>query len=213
MSSVAEVHPEAYVRNGRGLLALQAVLCGRGGRGSIHVVCLVGPTGSGKSKFVWDHFPADDIYTLIEPNGPSVWFDGYVNQAVLLMDDFNGQRTIPGIQVLLKLLDRYPMTLQVKGGTTQKHWTMVYITSNLDVGQWYPSANDVHIEALRRRISSSFTFPQDIDAAEQDCHDGLTQVLDQDGREVALEEPNYEAETREEVDSMQRLIDEIVIDE
>lgn len=116
----------------------------------IQVEVIVGPPGSGKTRSVFEVEP--DLYTVPEPNNGSLWFDGYTGQEAVLFDDFYGQIKY---HYLLRLLDRYPLQVAVKGGFTQWKPRRVYITSNKDVHQWY---NRPEYEALKRRIKNIHIF-------------------------------------------------------
>jgi len=109
------------------------------------VVVLVGDPGTGKTKQV--HELESDLYTVPEPTS-TVWFDGYKGQEAVLFDDFNGNIRY---HLMLQLLDRYPMTVNVKGGFTNWCPKRIYITSNKEMYDWYPNMN---IGALKRRISN-----------------------------------------------------------
>lgn len=55
--------------------------------------------------------------------------------------------------MLLNVLDSKPFKCQIKGGHTWAQWEKVYITSNKNYNEWYPSKNEgEEIEPLKRRI-------------------------------------------------------------
>lgn len=108
----------------------------------------VGPTGTGKTRTVYSRDPNVFVLSMPDRRGDMVWWDGYVRQKGILLDDYEGE--IPYRQ-LLRILDGYPMQLQVKGSFVTKNWSHVYITSNLPVEDWYPARND--ISHLKRRIN------------------------------------------------------------
>jgi hypothetical protein len=110
----------------------------------VHV--LWGDTGVGKTRYVFDRFDWEDIYVY----SGGKWFDGYVGQSVALFDDFTGSEFKLGF--FLRLLDRYPMRVEIKGGFVQWNPSKIFITSNKPVGEWYPNAFQKHREALDRRI-------------------------------------------------------------
>lgn len=111
-----------------------------------------GDAGSGKTRFAYDNFAT--VYPLPQPNHGSgaIWFDGYHGQECILIDDFYGW--LP-LSFMLKLLDRYPMQLQVKGGSTQflASTTTIIITSNVNWEQWYEWKSDELKAAFKRRIT------------------------------------------------------------
>lgn len=103
---------------------------------------LIGESGTGKSKWAYDHYP--DLYS--KPDGK--WYDGYKGQKTLLLDDFYGD--IP-YATLLKVLDRYPLLVEVKGGSTYAQWDTIIITSNYPADRWYTAGLT---PALERRLKN-----------------------------------------------------------
>lgn len=122
------------------------------------VIIVVGPAGTGKTRFIYEKHGYDNVYPLINAQ-KDIWFDGYEGQKVLLIDDFYGWIKW---SFLLKLLDGHPCRLNVKGGTRWKTWTHVYITSNKHPKYWYPNKcpNGVIPNELLRRISSVLYFAE-----------------------------------------------------
>lgn len=114
-----------------------------------------GPTGTGKTRRVYQEAGDEPIY--VHPGG--MWFDGYEGQEIVLFDDFGGSEF--KLTYLLKLLDRYPMSVPVKGGFVNFAPKKVYITSNHASEWWYPNAFTRHQEALQRRITSETEIKQD----------------------------------------------------
>lgn len=104
-----------------------------------------GKPGVGKTRRAYDE--CDDLYVLSLGDGQTLWWDGYRGQKGILLDDFDGQAI--QFRFLLRLLDGYPMSLPVKGSFTYKAWSHVYITSNVEPQQWYPSQDYAPLE---RRI-------------------------------------------------------------
>jgi len=146
---VAEQFPDVYVRNYRGLASLQQYHRKPAQR-KVEVFVLAGETGTGKSRWAYHHY-GDKLYTVPEPS-TQYWFDGYIDQPVVLFDDYDGAAKITQ---LLKWLDTYPVDLPVKGSFAAAAWTTVIITSNLTVDEWYPHAKPIHLQALKRRITRS----------------------------------------------------------
>lgn len=113
---------------------------------------LYGKTGTGKTKYVYDKFPTNEIYS--HPGG--MWFDGYHGQEICIFDDFGGSEF--KLTYLLKLLDRYPMKVPVKGSFVNWCPKEIYITSNHHPTEWYPNAKEEHVKALMRRIDELEEF-------------------------------------------------------
>lgn len=105
-----------------------------------------GKTGTGKTRFVMDQVMDSDFWSP----GDYKWFDGYCGQPIVIIDDFRGEYQL---QMLLKLLDRYPMSVPVKGGFTKWAPKKVYITSNIHPDSWYPLADRYSIAAMFRRFT------------------------------------------------------------
>lgn len=111
-----------------------------------------GPTGTGKTRRCYhetggDHFVVD----IPAKAGNAAWFDGYDNHAKVLLDDYGGEYSI---HFFKRLLDRYPMNCQVKGGYRRWAPTTIYITSNNHPQHWYPEARQVDLDAILRRITN-----------------------------------------------------------
>lgn len=116
------------------------------------VEVIVGEPGTGKTRYVYDKEP--DLFVMPETQNSNVWFDGYQGQEAVLFDDFYG-----GIKYssILRLLDRYPLKVPVKGGFVQWKPKRIYITSNQHPDKWYKIKD---IKALKRRISKISNFEE-----------------------------------------------------
>lgn len=109
----------------------------------VHV--LIGDPGTGKTRQVWEKIKDKDYY-IKEPSNK--WWDGYDGQEIILIDDYIGQFDFT---YLLRLLDRYPMQLEIKGGSRQMLGKTIYITSNVKPENWYRQCDT---RALLRRFTS-----------------------------------------------------------
>lgn len=109
-----------------------------------------GATGTGKTRKVYDE--NTDVWVHAEGS----WFDGYEGNENVLFDDFHGG--VFKLPYLLKLLDRYPMRVPIKGGFVQWKPKKVFITSNIDPAMWFMSANKEHVLALNRRFTEVLEF-------------------------------------------------------
>lgn len=121
----------------------------------VHVI--YGPTGTNKSRRVWEQYDYDtDKLFKLSPDmcvGSTTWYDGYAGHEAVLIEEFR-----PGhmkYNTLLDITDGYPTQVQIKGGTV--HWSpkKIYITSPMRPEEWYPNlAADDKIDQLMRRITS-----------------------------------------------------------
>lgn len=106
-----------------------------------------GPTGTGKSFSCYSAYPS--AFWLSANN----WWDGYSGERVIVLDDFNGW--LP-FHFLLRLLDRYPFTVETKGATRIFEATRIILTSNFLPHQLYRKIPN--IDALIRRIHNYVFF-------------------------------------------------------
>jgi len=105
-----------------------------------------GRTGTGKSKRAWE-----EGTTQAFPKDPRTKFwDGYRGQCHVVIDEFRGDIDISH---LLRWLDRYPVIVEVKGGSVILRAERIWITSNLDPRKWYPTLDPETLQALLRRLN------------------------------------------------------------
>lgn len=107
-----------------------------------------GRTGTGKTRAVYQFIDKSSIY--MHPGDH--WFDGYNGQPVALFDDYNGSEF--KLSYLLKLLDRYPFKVPIKGAYVNWIPKHIFITSNKSPDDWYPNAHEEQRRALLRRITT-----------------------------------------------------------
>lgn len=116
----------------------------------VKVLYFFGAPGTGKTRLAVsfpDYFKVDDFRNL--------WFDGYVSQDLLILDDFYS--SLP-YSFVLKLLDVYKLRLNVKGSFTYARWTKIIITSNVTIDDQYKGVPDR--SAFLRRVHKIVSFPQ-----------------------------------------------------
>lgn len=116
------------------------------------VYVLWGEAGAGKTKLANTTFLDYECYSLNIERDRSLWFDGYVGQPVVIIDEFEGPKQID-LTYLLRLLDGYPMRVQTKGGFTCWCPSIVVITSNYRSSEWYTNESPYRLLALERRIT------------------------------------------------------------
>lgn len=128
---------------------------------------------SGKTRYVYDNHPHNDIFKLKIQNG-RMWWDGYYAQKTILLDDFYGDIKL---EFLLDILDGYPKNYEVKGGHVIPNYNTVYFTSNKNPAFWYGTKIPA---SLKRRITTITEVP-----FIKDCHEvleGNTNCLEPDQR-------------------------------
>lgn len=100
-------------------------------RPELRVITIIGPTGIGKSWSIQSLFP-EGVCKWINGNS-GCWFSD-VDKEVCLFDEFAGQIAI---ERFLKLIDPYPMQIEVKGGMRPCYWKTIFICSNVTPTCWY----------------------------------------------------------------------------
>jgi len=116
-----------------------------------------GPTGTGKSRRAqWlanqESAKLGQVpYWLMKPGGGgTVWWSGYDGHAVVVIDEFYGWITY---DMFLRLLDRYPMRGETKGGSVNLIPKVIIVTSNHAPETWYSKLPDT--SALSRRLAGA----------------------------------------------------------
>lgn len=109
-----------------------------------------GETGTGKTKSVYDEFESDEIYS----STTFKWWNGYYQQKCILIDDM--RKDYAKFHQLLRLLDRYPIQVQTKGGHAQINSPVIIITSAYHPKDLYDTRED--IQQLLRRITTIKQF-------------------------------------------------------
>jgi len=146
MKELADANPVAVIQYGAGIQRLLTLYeKPRDFKEPKICVCYYGPTHCGKS---WTAFTeAPDAYVW-DP-GMEKWFDGYSGQKNVIMEEFRGQ--LP-MGFILRLLDRYPMRVQVKGGSAQFQADKIILTSPKHPKDWYQDNGDDKIAQLLDRF-------------------------------------------------------------
>lgn len=109
-------------------------------------ILLTGSTGLGKSKIA--NLIGQFVGTAYWSEPTLTWFDGYDQEALMIIDEFRGTRP----DILLRLIDRYPFKLPYKGGFTEMGSSFVILTSNLTLEEAFPILDVKTRQALNRRI-------------------------------------------------------------
>jgi len=151
LTQVANDHFASFVRYGRSFRQYQ-LLKAEVRQWETEIYVYWGDTGTGKTRKVHDEHDKKDIYH--HPGG--MWFDGYEGHDVVLFDDYSGS-CMP-LPYLLKICDRYPMQVPVKGGFVNWKPKKIFFTSNLNPNDWYGGAHPQHQAALRRRFTKVIHF-------------------------------------------------------
>lgn len=106
------------------------------------IIVYWGPTGTGKSRRAFDHVISEGVSYYVKEQGK--WWDYYDGQHTVIWDEFYGSHYT--LSALLRLLDRYPCSVENKGGTLQIASTTkrFIFTSNQHPKDWYSKIQDTH---------------------------------------------------------------------
>jgi len=153
MKRVSEDHFAEFVKYERGLRSYKRL---QAPRRDWPMEChlFLGPSGTGKTRTVRERYP--DAYW--KPKGP--WWDQYDGEEVVVIDEMYGH-SFPYSE-LLQLLDRYPHSVQCKGGTIEFTSKVIVMTSNQDPEDWYDQqrthAGPWATSPLKRRLDEFCTI-------------------------------------------------------
>lgn len=124
------------------------------------VTVLYGDAGTGKSSTAVKLAERYGEYHRVTIQN-NVWFDGYdpMKHQTLILDEFTGSKM--KLTFLNELMDRFPMTVETKGGSLPFLCRQIVITSNFHPSKWYDFQNPekrLSFEALDRRIENLIQF-------------------------------------------------------
>jgi len=142
-------HPKLMVRCTRGMLFVKQALAEPRDH-KTEVYWYHGATGTGKSKKVHEDYP--DAYWKDMSNGK--WWDGYEGHETVVFDDM--RKDTFKFHELLRIFDRYPLRVEVKGGFTEFRALKIYVTSCYSWHEMYETRED--LGQLARRITETVHF-------------------------------------------------------
>jgi hypothetical protein len=147
-------HPEAMVRYARGVQLARMVYV-RPRREKTIVKWFYGTTGTGKSRAASDE-AGDDAYWK---QGGSRWWDGYEGQTNVVIDDYRCD--LCPFHQLLRLFDRYPLLLEVKGGSVHFISKVIYVTAPQRPEVMWRNRTGEDVAQLLRRIEEVRLFGEE----------------------------------------------------
>lgn len=173
LQQIASFAPATFVRNHNGisrLVAMQLAPRDRNDPEPVECVVLLGAAGCGKTHKMYDL-----AYEACEPfktrladgsqatENPHVkmdgkWWDGYAGERVVVWDDFYGSASGIDVGTWLRVVDKYPMQVEVKGGSVQMRGRKFFFTSNKHPREWWPSLNLAQKQGVCRRITRIYRY-------------------------------------------------------
>ncbi len=123
---------------------------------------LYGKTGTGKSRVVFEHWCNKTGFYEMPLASGQLWWDGLDGHDLILYDDFSGASSHMRLDFLLKILDRYPRRVPVKGSHRWHMAKEVVITTNIHPRMWYDfTGREEQYLALKRRFTQVWIFKED----------------------------------------------------
>lgn len=150
-AGVVDRMPEMLIRFPRGIDRLEREILAARDKPVPEVYVLWGDPGSGKSRRVRELAP--DVWSVPSSGGDFEWkwFDGYRGQENVVFDDF--EPLYQYLAPMLRWIDRYPVTVPVKGGFVNWVPRRIFITSNAPPDHWFRGASASRREAFFRRVT------------------------------------------------------------
>ena len=135
-------HASTYVKYHSGLDKLIGLTYPpRNSKPEVH--WLYGKAGTGKTRYVIDNYT--DVYI----KDHTKWWNGYRQQEVILIDDFDSH--LWEFRVLLLVLDRYPYQGEYKGGYIHVNSPIIYVTCEFHPSHYW---KDNDLAQVTRRLDS-----------------------------------------------------------
>lgn len=146
---------------------------------SVCVTYIHGASGVGKTRGIYQQYPAESICRITAYSKNGVKFDSYSGQDVLVFEEFASQ--IP-IEEMLNYLDVYPLMLPARYTDKVACYTKVIFTSNLPLNKQYVNEQiekQKTYNAFLRRINYVIEYDKKGNAKKKTLH-----------KEVKLDENN-----------------------
>ena len=129
-----------------------------------------GSTGSGKTRRAFELFAEQAGACGDAPwiSGKSLeWWEGYDAHKFVIVDDF--RRDFCTFHELLRILDRYPYRVMVKGGSRQLLAKIIVITCPWKPSVLFASRSEEDIKQLERRIEDIVLFGDEVPAPQNNA--------------------------------------------
>jgi hypothetical protein len=118
-------------------------------RNNMQVKVFWGHPGTGKT-----HRAIAEAEETGEPyfvkNSRTKWWDGYQGEPNVIFDEFSGDAI--DVDYCKRWWDKFPCLVEYKGGSTILKATRFWITSNIHPDFWFRNVDQVHRDAIMRRI-------------------------------------------------------------
>lgn len=164
LRDVATAFPSQFIKYAKGIKEYSNTTRFKARNSKDGNVCfwLWGKTGQGKSKI------CDEISNEVfqgksywkTNNGK--WFDGYEQEKMFIWDDYRtrGNETF-GFNCILRLVDRYRLRIESKGGSFEFNSQVIFFTSPFSIVQAFQGTEDEELEQIRRRFHFEFEITEE----------------------------------------------------
>lgn len=150
LKDIAVTHPVEMIRHSTGISKFQ-LLVAKPRPDDLETMCFVfyGAGGTGKSTFARKlaSYLGPRTFKVPSVKGSGLYWDGYSQGDVVLIDEFKGDRMKP--TEFNQLVDKGPHQVPVHGGTTEFNSRYIIITTNVNPRMWWDTE---FLRSLRRRI-------------------------------------------------------------
>ena len=146
LCDVAYDYPTTYVQYHNGLKSLSYMLSKPFACDDVRGVWIWGPPGAGKSYYARETY--EDCYV----KGQNKWFDGYIGQPNILLDDYDAGVVLGHHMKIWK--DKYPCQGETKGGHVHLQHKKFIVTSNYSIEEMFgkdPVTGPALVDAIKRR--------------------------------------------------------------
>jgi hypothetical protein len=151
MDAIRESDPQMFLVHGPRLESLYAPEA-RPLEGDLQHEWWVGPSGTGKSRLLWELYPKHFAKAL------NKWWDGYRHQDVVAIEEWSPKNDLTASS-LKKWADRYPFPGEIKGGCLQGlRPKKIIVLSNYTPQQCFLNQED--LEPILRRFTVMY-FPKE----------------------------------------------------
>lgn len=152
----------------------------------VNVKFVWGPTGTGKTRGVFDEVGYDDVHRITDYRTAAHPWDTYRGQKTLFLDEFVGQWNLSW---MLQVLDGHPLNLTARYANRWAAWDRVIMASNLSLKQiiersWSKEKQN-RIDPLLRRIDSLWNYLPDEEKVEYRLKEGTRAEVEPAAQEVA----------------------------
>lgn len=141
VKAVKDARPDAIIKYGKNIERL-AELYMEPRTTKPTVVWLWGESGTNKTRTATD---CDDYHIHTEGK----WWNGYHQQKRVVLDDYSWDKSEVGFRYLLRLIDRYAIQVETKGGMIYFNSPEIYITCEFPPHDIFPKGNTLN-QVLRR---------------------------------------------------------------